>query len=233
MLTLKCRINAVPGVNSTLTNTDEIAPDAMRPEASIVTRNTMIGAIVGSVAMVGLVLFGVIFFLRRRMNKTSPRRAGDTARTVSNVTYSVSSHIVMGQLESGMIAQGQNPFLNRSGGSIRDSTLAVASVQGQCSQPGRYSHISASSQNSRSMRFAVSGSYRNSSHSHSSRATMSVMVIDVAHSLTVDPSADPVSPQSPVPPRSPVSVNANTDYSASWRGTNLSNIINAARGIKT
>ena len=227
ILTLKFRIDAVPGLN-TLTNTDGIAPDVKRPETSTVAHNIMIGAIVGSVVMLGLVLFGVIFYLRRRMSRKLPRRAADTARTVPNVTsHFALSHIMMEQQESGMIAHGRNPFLDHSGGSMRDSTLTAASVQMQCSQLGRCSHISVSSQNSRSIRFAVSGSYRNSSHSYSSRATMSVMVIDVAHSLTVDPLADPVSP------RSPVSVSTNTDYSASWRGTNLSNIINAARGIKT
>lgn len=220
-------MNAIPGLNSTPTNTGEIAHDATRPEASTMARNRMIAAIVGSVVMVGLVLYGVIFYLRRRVSRKSPRRAVDTARTVSNVTsHSASSHVMMGQQESGMIAHGQNPFLDRGGRSIRDSTLTAASIQRQCIQPGRYSHISASSQNSRSIRFAISGGYRNSSNSYSSRATMSVLVIDVAHSLTADSLADPVSP------RSPVSINANTDYSASWRGTNLSNIINAARGIK-
>jgi len=189
----------------------------------------MIGAVVGSAMIVCLLLSGVIFCLRRRMSRKFPHRVVDTARTVSNViSRSASSHATVGQQENGMIAYGQNSFLDRSGGSIRDSTLTVASVQRQCSQLGRHSQISASSWDSRSMRFTASGSYHNSANSHSSRATTSIITIDVAHSLAADPSADPASPRT----RTPASFNTNTDYSASWRGTNLSNIINAARGIK-
>lgn len=224
ILTLKLRANAVTGLNSTPTNKGEVVPDTVRPEAG---RNRMIGAIVSSAVIVCLLLSGVIFCLRRRMSRKSPHRTVDTAPTAPNVVpHSASPHATMGQQESGMIVYGQNPFPDCSGGSIHDSTQTAASVQSQCSQLGRNSQISASSWDSRSMRFTASGSYHNSANSYSSRATMSIITVDAAHSVTLDPSADLA------PPRTPVSFNTNTDYSASWRGTNLSNIINAARGIK-
>jgi len=227
ILTLKLRVNAVTGLNSTPTNKGGVVPDTMRPEAPIAGRNRMIGAIVGSAVIVCLLLSGIIFCLRRRMSMKLSHRNADTARTVpSVVSHSVSPHATMGQQESGMIAYGQNPFPDCSGGPIRDSTTTAASVHRQCSQLGRDSQISASSWDSRSMRFTASGSYHNSANSYSSRATMSIITVDAAHSVALDPSADLA------PPRTPVSFNTNTDYSASWRGTNLSNIINATRGIK-
>jgi len=199
----------------------------MKQQASAVTRTWVAGVIVGLVLVVvaGLVLSGVIFYMRRRVSRKSSHRVMDASRTMLNVlSHSTSSH-TMGQQESGMIVQGQNPILDCTGAPTRDPGLTAAAVQGSCSQLNRYSQISASSSNPRSIRFAVTGSYRSSTNSYYSQATAS-MVIDVAHSLSVDLSTEPVSP------RSPVSVNTTIDHSASWRGTNLSNIINAARGVR-
>jgi hypothetical protein len=225
----KPRVNVVPRFSPTATNSNEITPGVTGPGTSAMTRNRMAGAIVGSAVIIVLVLSGIFFYLRRRGGAKSPCRAVDVVvpPTPNVPPYSTSCHTT-GQRECGMLAQGQNPFSDRGERTIRDSSMTATSAQGQCGQLGGYSRTSASSESRpMSMRFAVSGSYRNSSHSFSSRATMSVTVIDAAHSFTADSPPDPVSRWDPV------CANTNAEYSASWRGTNLSNIINAARGIKT
>lgn len=222
------RADVVPTFSPTTTNSNETTPGATGPGTSAVARNRMAGAIVGSAVVIVLVLSGIFFYLHRRGGAKSPcRTVGAAAHTVPAIPpYSSPCHTV-GQWECGLLVQGQNPFPDRGEPTIHDSSMTVASAQGQWSQLDRYNRISASSSRSMSIHFAVPGSYRNSSHSFSSRATMSVTVIDVAHSLIPDFPLDAVSPWSPA------CANANTEYSASWRGTNLSNIINAARGIKT
>lgn len=182
-----------------------ITPDAPKQGSPIAARNGMISAIVVSVAMVVLLLSILIFYLRRSMSRESPCRGANT--------------------KPGMIAQGRNPFLDCSEVEICDPTATVAAVQRQCNRSGRCgSRSSASSSKSWSLRFVARGSH-NSINSCSSRATASVAVPDVARTPTPGPLTDLVAP------RSPVSINTTADYSASWRGTNLSNIINAARGL--
>ena len=222
------RTNMVPRLSPTATNPNEITPGVAGPGTSAVARNKIVYAIAGSVVIIALVLSGIFFYLQRRGGERSPCRAVDAAvLTVPGVPpYSASCHAA-GQQECGMLARDHNPFPDRSEPTFRDSSMTVVSVQEQCGQLGRCSRISASSSLSMSIHFAVPGSYRNSFHSFSSSATMPVVVIDVAHSLTADPPPDPVSPWDPV------CANTNTEYSASWRGTNLSSIINAARGVKT
>lgn len=198
----------------------------MRQEDTTGAHTRMIGAIVGSVFMVGLVLSGVIFYLRRRVRRKSLRRGVVTTRATPDVPSHPVSPRVMEQQESRMSTPAQDPFPGRSSASIRDSVLTVAATQGQCSRLSRYSQISASS-SSKSMKFVVKGSYHSPTSSDSSQTTLSVVVNDAARPLTGDPFAGPASPHSPV------SADTITDHSAPWRGTNLSNIINAARGIKT
>jgi len=182
----------------------------------------MIGVIGLPVFMTSLLLLGIIFYLRRCLNKKSSSLAVDTTRA----TLDASSQ-TMGQQECGMIFHGRDStFLDHGGTPQRDSTLTVVTAQGQCSLPGRSSQISMASSISRSIRFAVTGSFNSSAGSYVSRAAMSTIAVDGTHTPDDNISGEPVSPW-----RS-VSVNASHDYSASWRGTNLSNIINAARGIK-
>ena len=198
----------MPGLNSTVTGMNGITPDAPKQGSPIAARNRMIGAVVVSVAMVVLVLSILIFYLRRRMSRGSSCRGANTKSTTP-----------------GMVAQGRNPFLDCSEVEICDPTAPVAAVQRQCNRSGRCgSRGSASSSKSWSMRFVGRGSH-NSINSCSSRATTLVVVPDVARTPTPGPLTDPVAL------RSPASINTNADYSASWRGTNLSNIINAARGL--
>lgn len=123
--------------------------------------------------------------------------------------------------------QGHGSYLDRSDAPKRDSNLTAAAVQGRNSRPGRSSQISTASSMSRSIRFAVAGSFYSSAGSYISRATVSMIAVDGTHTPDNDPPGEPVSSWSPV------SVNATCDYSASWRGTNLSNIINAARGARS
>jgi len=220
------RLDTKSGLNFAVTNVNEVTPDAVGREDSIAARTRMIGAIVGSVFMVGLVLSGVIFYLRRHVSRKSLRRAVDTTRATPDVPSDSASPQATGQQECGMSAQARNPSPGRSSASIRDSILTVATTQRQYSRQSRYSQISAPS-SPKSMRFVVTGSYHSPTNSDSSQATVSVMVKDAAHPITTDPFVSPRSPQSPV------SIDTITDHSAPWRGTNLSNIINAARGIKT
>ena len=191
------------------------------------TRNRMVGAIVGSVFMLGLVIFGVIFYLRRRIRRRSLRQVVDTTRATSNVPSCPAPSQTVEKQESGTIMQDWNAFLDRSGAAIRDSALTVAEIQMQCSHLDRYSQISASSTISMSIRFAVPGSHHSPTNSYSSRGTASVTPRDAARTSTANPFADHASP-----PQSPASMKTPTNHSAPWRGTNLSNIINAARGVK-
>jgi hypothetical protein len=211
-----------PTVTDTNVTTPDASLDAMRQEA-IVARNRTIGAIVGSVLMTCLVLFGVIFCLRRRAKRL--RRVVDRTRAVSNATsYSAPSQVAE-QQESGINTQGPYPLLDRSGVTEPDPALTVAAVQGRRNHLARYSQVSTCS-SSRSIQFAVSESYRSTTNPHSLQNTLSVAPTDTDHTLTVDPFMDPVSP------RSPISVKTPTDHTAAWRGTNLSNLIDAARGVK-
>jgi len=193
-----------------------------------VAHNGVIGAIVGSVLTVGLVLSGLIFILRRRMSKS--RRVVDTNCAMPTMPSHSASSKGMGQRGSGIIKQYRIPHLEHNiGAATWDSTLTVAAIERQCTHPARCSQISGTSSASRSIRFAISGghsgSHHSSSNSYSSRATIS-MIVDAGHALTADPLANPS------PPRRPISLNVTADHSASWRGANLSNIINAARGVK-
>ena len=209
------------------TNTNEIAPNASLDSVSqggSVSRNRMIGAITGSVLVAGLVLFGVILYLRRRMSRKSLGRVVDTTHAMSNVSSRSAPSRVKEQRESGIIAQDQNPFLDPSNAAMRNPTLTGTAGQKQRSHLDRYSQISTTSSTSRSIRFVVPGSYHSPTNSHSSRLTISVTPTEVPYTVTPDP---------PTPPHSPVSVKTPVDHSAPWRGTNLSNIINAARGVKT
>lgn len=208
----------------------------MTPEASIgvagrkdiAARNRMIGAIIGSVVMVGLVLSGFIFCLRRRRmsKKSSLHRVVDATRLMPNVSLHSSSPQTKGQREGGIITRDRNSFFDRNSTATRNSTLSAAAVQIQRSPLDRCSQISATSSISRSIRFVVTGDYRSPANSHSSRATMPATPSDVARTLAIDPFAGLAQPRSPVRAETP------TDHSATWRGTNLSNIIKAARGIK-
>lgn len=184
----------------------------------------MIGATVVSVLIACLLLLGVAFCLRRRrVNKKSSSLAVDMTRATPGASPQIT-----GQQEGGMVVQGRNIFLNHGGRMPkRDSILTTTTAQGQCGRPGRSSQISIASSISRSIRFAVAGSFHSSAGSHISPATMSVIAVDGTHAP-----GDDICPEPPSPWR-PGSVNTSYDYSASWRGTNLSNIINAARGIKS
>jgi len=209
------------------TNTNEIAPGAsldLVSHGGTVSRNRMIGAIAGSVLVAGLVLFGVIFYLRRRMSRRSLGWAVDTTHAMSNVSPRPGQSRVTEQRESGTIMQDQNPFLDPGNAAMRNPTPTVTAGQKQRSHLDRYSQVSTTSSGSRSIRFMVPGSYHSPTNSRSSRITISVTPTDVARTVTADP---------PTPPHSPVSVKTPVDHSAPWRGTNLSNIINAARGVKT
>ena len=209
------------------TDTNEIAPGAPPDSVSqggTVSRNRTIGVITGSVLVAGLVLFGVIFYLRRRMSRKSLGRAVDTTHAMSNVSSRFSPSRVTEQRESGIVMQDQNPFLDPSNAAMRHPTLTATAGQKQRSHLERHSQVSTTSSGSRSIRFVVPGSYHSPTNSRSSRVTVSVTPTDVARTVISDP---------PTPPQSPVSVKTPVDHSAPWRGTNLSNIINAARGVKT
>ena len=221
------RFDSKARLTSTATNTNEITPDASL-HAIGQERTKMIGVIIGSVLVAGLVLSGVFFFLRRRVNRS--RRVADTTRATSIVPSYSASFQMMERQGDGVIVQHQNLRLDHSSGAAKhDTTLTVAAIEKQSGHPGRCSQISATSSTSRSIRFAVSGSHHSSSNSNSSRATVSVVIPeDGAHTPTTDPFANPISHWTPVS----LNINTTTDHSASWRGANLSNIINAARGIK-
>ena len=191
-------------------------------------RGRMIAAALSLVLMAGLVLFGIIFCLRRRMRRKSLRLVVGTSRATSNVSSYPAQPQMVEQQENGTTTRDRDAFPgDHSGAAIRDPTLTMVGFQRPCSRPDRYSQISASSTISRSIRFAITGSYHSPTNSYSSRATMPVPPRDVAHTFTPNPFAD-VSP-----PHSPASIKTPTDHSAPWRGSNLSNIIKAARGVKT
>jgi hypothetical protein len=188
--------------------------------------SAVIGAIVVSVSMTCLLLFGIIFCLRRCVSRNSSSRTADTTRATSGVSSHPVSSQTTGRPEGGVTAQGQDSFLERNGAK-RDSTLSIATVQEQSNSRGRYSQISITSSISRSIRFAITGSY-NSTSSPVSRATVSMIAVDGAHTPGDEASGEPPSPWRPPSVHAP-----SPEYTASWRGTNLSNIINAARGIKS
>jgi hypothetical protein len=184
--------------------------------------NTMIGAALVSVLL--LLLLGIIFYLRRRVIRNHSRPAVDMDRAMPGVSTSPRT---IGQQEgSGTIAQDRSSFIDRNAAPHRESGLTVATAQRRCSQPGRYSQISIASSISRSIRFATPGSFSSSAGSRISRTAVSIIAVDGTHSPCDESLAEPVSPWRPL------SVNTTSEYSASWRGANLSNIINAARGIK-
>ena len=219
------RLGSNPGLGSTVTSMDKVTPDSTVGQGNSArgSRNAMNGAIIASVSIAFLLLLGIIFFLRRCVNKKPSNLAVDTTRATSAGL----SPQAVGQLGGGTIAQGQDSFLDHGSAPIRGSTPTVATAQGRCSQPGRSSQISTASSISRSIRFAaVAGSFYSSAGSYISQAAVSMIAVDGAHTPGDDVSGEPV------PPWTPVSVDTSCDYSASWRGTNLSNIINAARGIK-
>lgn len=217
------RLGLSPRLNPPVTGMDKFAPDSVvRQENSTqASHNMMIGATVVSVLMVSLLLLGIILCLRRRVNKKSSSLVADTTRAAPGVSSRTTD-----QQRCSMILQGLDSFLDLSDTSQRDSTVTVATAQGQWNQQGRFSQISIASSISRSIRFAVTGSFYSSPGSYTSRATVSVIAVDGTHIPGDDISGEPGSPWRPV------SVTTSGDYSASWRGTNLSNIINAARGIK-
>ncbi|KAF9652479.1 hypothetical protein BDM02DRAFT_3183521 [Thelephora ganbajun] len=107
-------LDSNPGLNSTVNGIHEITPDETRQETSITAHNTMIGAIVGSVLVVGLVLSGVAFYLRHRASRKSSSRTIDTTCATSDVSPYFASPQTMGQRESDMISRGRNPPLDRS-----------------------------------------------------------------------------------------------------------------------
>lgn len=218
------RFGLNPGLSSAVTGLDTVVPaSAVRQGNSArAAHNVMIGATVASVLMASLLLLGIIFCLRRCVNKKSSNLAVNMTRATSGVSPQTTE-----QQEGNMIVQGRNSFLDRSDTSQRDSTPTVATAQGQCSQPARSSQISIASSISRSIRFAVTGNFYSPPGSYIPRATMSVIAVDGTHTPGDDISGEPVSPWRPV------SLDTSCDYSASWRGANLSNIINAARGIKS
>ena len=201
-----------------LTGLDKVTPDpaVTQGNSSRAAHSKMISAIVVSVLMACLLLLGIIFCLRRCVNKKSSSLAIDMTRATSGVSPQTT-----GQQEGGTIVQGRDSFLNHSHTPRRDSTLTIATVREQRSRPGRYSQISIASSISRSIRFAVAGSFHSPPGSYLSRATASTIAVDGTHTLEDDISEEPASP-----------FDKSGDYSASWRGTNLSNIINAARGVK-
>jgi len=221
------RFDSDPEPSPMTTNTNEIAPGASLDSVSqggAVSRNRTIGVVAGSVLVAGLVLFGVIFYLRRRMSRKSLGRAVGTTHAMSNVSSPPAPSRVKEQRESGIVTQDQNPFLDPSNAAMRNPALTVTAGQKRCSHLDRCSHVSTTSSGSRSIRFVVPGSYHSPTNSRSSRVTISVTPTDAAGTVTSDPLT---------PPHSPVSVKTPVDHSAPWRGTNLSNIINAARGVKT
>jgi len=208
------------------TNTDEIAPDASLDSVNqgvVVGRHRMIGVIAGSVLVAGLALFGVIFYLRRRMSRKSLRRVVDTTRAMPNVSPHSGPPRVKEQREGGIIMRDWNPFIDPNIEATRNPALPVTAVQKQCSHMDRDSQISTTSSGSKSIRFVAPGSYHSPTNSRSSRVAISVTPTDATRTLASNPFT---------PPRSPVSFKTPADHSATWRGTNLSNIINAARGVR-
>ena len=219
------RLDPEPGLSPTVINAGDINPDASVDATGAVARGRMIGIAVSSALMFCLVLFGVIFCLRRRVRGRSFRRVVDATRVTSSVSSCPSPSRTVEQRESGATTQDRSTFVgDRGGAAIHDPVLIVAGDQGRCSRPDRCSQVSTSSTISRSIRFAITGSHHSPTNSCSSRATMSIPLREVAH--TVNPFADVALPQRPC------RVKTLTDHSAPWRGSNLSNIINTARGVK-
>ena len=221
------RFDPEPEPSPMATDTDGIVPGASQDSVSqggTASRNRMVGVITGSVLVAGLVFFGVIFYLRRRMRRKPLGRVVDAAHAMSDVSPRSAPLRVTEQRESGSIMQNQNPFLDPSNPAMCNPALTVTAGQKQRSHLDRCSQISTTSSGSRSIRFVVPRSYHSPTNSRSSRVTISVTPTEMAHTVTADP---------PTPPHSPVDVKTPVDHSAPWRGTNLSNIINAARGVKS
>jgi hypothetical protein len=209
---------------------EEVAPDSAvtQGDSTAATHHPMLGKIVAPVSVAFLLLLGIIFYLLHRVTRKSSSGSVDMPRATSDVPLRpVSSQTIEGR-ESSMITEGQNPFINTNDPPQRNSTTPpVATTQGQRCRATRYSQMSVTSSISRSIRFAVRGSVHSPTDSHTSRANVSVIAVDGTHTPEVDPFGEP-----PPSPWRPASSSTSLDFSASWRGTNLSNIINAARGIK-
>lgn len=187
--------------------------------------DTMVGAALVSILL--LLLLGIIFYLRRRVIRKSSSPAIDTSiPTPAGVSSYPMSPQTTRQQEGSTIQQDRDSFIDRNIAPRRESAFSIASAHGQRGHSGRRSQISIASSISKSIRFAMPGSLNSSTGSPISRATMSVVAVDGTHSPCDESLGEPVSPWRPT------SVNTTSEYSASWRGTNLSNIINAARGVK-
>jgi hypothetical protein len=186
--------------------------------------NTIVGAAI--VSMLLLLLLGIIFYLRRRVIRKSSSPTIDSSLPTPGVSSYPMSPQTTRQQEGSTIPQDRDSFVDRNIAPRRESAFSIATAQGQRGHPGRRSQISIASSISKSIRFAMPGSLNSSAGSRLSRATMSVVAVDGTHSPCDESLGEPVSPWRPT------SVNTSSEYSASWRGTNLSNIINAARGVK-
>jgi hypothetical protein len=216
--------------SSVMSDPVEVTPGSAtkhRGSSGAAAHSAAIVAIVVSVLMACLLLFGIIFCLRRCVSRNSSSRTAETTRATSGVSSHPASSQTTGRPEGGVTAQGQDSSLEQNDAK-RDSTLSVATVQEQSNRRGRYSQISITSSISRSIRFAITGSY-NSTSSPISRYNVSTVAVDGAHTPGDEAFGEPPSPRRPTSRvHSP-----SPEYTASWRGTNLSNIINAARGIKS
>lgn len=217
-----------PGLSSAVTNMGDVAPESTTKQGSSTQspQKPMVGVIFISIFVTCLLLLGIIFYLRRRVSRESRNPTADTTYPMTAVSSHPVSSQTMGKQEGGVTMLGRDSFIDRASVPNRESAMSVAPVQEQRNHPGRCSQISVASTVSRSIRFAVSGSYNSSAGSRLSRTTMSIIAVDGTHSPCDVSCGDRLSPWRPT------SVTTSSEYSASWRGTNLSNIINAARGIK-
>jgi len=216
-----------PGFNSAATGMNNTTPDSQlkRGNSTRSVHNTIVGAAI--VSMLLLLLLGIIFYLRRRVIRKSSSPTIDTSLPTPGVSSYPMSPQTTRQQEGSTIPQNRDSFVDRNIiAPRRESAFSIASAQGQCGHPGRRSQISIASSISKSIRFAMPGSLNSSTGSRVSRAAMSIVAVDGTHSPCDESLGEPVSPWRPT------SVNTTSEYSASWRGTNLSNIINAARGVK-
>ena len=222
------RLGLDPVLSSAVTNMSDVASESTMKQGNSTQppHKPMVGAIVISIFVTCLLLLGIIFYLRRRVSREPPNPTACTTYPTTGVSSHPMSSQTMGQQEGGVKMLGRDSSIEREGVPKRESAMSVASVREQRNRPGRCSQISIASTVSRSIRFAMSGSYNSSAGSRVSRTTMSIIAVDGTHSPCNESCGDRVSSWRPT------SVTASSEYSASWRGTNLSNIINAARGIK-
>ena len=207
---------------------NEVIPDSATRTGSTAAAHKMTkGAVVALVLIACLLLFGIVICLRRLVSRRSLNRTADTNFTPSGVSLQTVLPYTMGRRESETTVQGQYQPFDHNDVPQPHLTISAAQAQGRRNQQGRRSLISVASSISMSIRFAVAGSFNSSADSYPSRATVSVIAVDGSHTPDSDPYREPVSPRHHC-----FDVDQSLDHSATWRGANLSNIINAARGVK-